>query len=725
MKKFLKQYLGLLAAIGLASGSLFAFNISTSIDNALQVIKTIWVTTDGTTNSAPFMTMDGSGKYVSIGTTWSSYTLNVSWGMFTEDHEVGLFVGKDAGAALGYPIPTTFMGIDASDSSGSKAMITTYDTRTIGNDGKVGINIETDSHIGVSGSESLAYLNSSDGDNLDLSVEKGIDKTHYNFNTNTGYATSHGKSSLDIEYNDMMLSVQTGLTYTNSGGDLWHEYTYGSNIDLSPTHLHIYGSGWFANMYFDSVLWLFGLGTNTPKNTLDIAGGYLTGTLGLRFSGRTWHAGQILGLNNSGDVVLLWHISGLGGGTTGATGPQGPQGATGADGVGTPQTLLLSGDVIYISSGNTVDLSTLWFWSLLWNSLTDPTRHFIGTTDMQDLVFKTNNMERMRITGTGNIGIGTDNPVETLDLSGTAVTTFINQYGTFSLAANNTIFGGNPGVGGTATSGGELVYAWVDHDGIKLSAELAYASGAESQFITVSQFGPAMFWQSVLPSLHRNGIEVTTTGVRALLMDPFFWSGAFTWEIDSSSTELMRLTNAGYLGIGVIDPLYSLDVGGMMRVWNIPTGSTSNNVLVESGGVVKKISPSLLGNLKQATLVLGPSDLATMNSVKTIVCPTDPNNYIELSSVVFEYDHAGTDYVGAGGSLFTFLIGRTVSSDVSLTYSVVGILGNNDQISSSSSFHQGETTVGACLQVVGNTALTTGNGTLRIKASYIEHTFGQ
>lgn len=61
MKKFLKDYLGLLAAIGLAGGSLFAFNISTSIDNALQVIKTIWVTSDGTTNNPPFVTMDGSG----------------------------------------------------------------------------------------------------------------------------------------------------------------------------------------------------------------------------------------------------------------------------------------------------------------------------------------------------------------------------------------------------------------------------------------------------------------------------------------------------------------------------------------------------------------------------------------------------------------------------------------------------------------------------------------
>ena len=60
MKKFLKDYLGLLAAIGLAGGSLFAFNISTSIDNALQVIQKILVTPDGTLSGDAFITMDGS-----------------------------------------------------------------------------------------------------------------------------------------------------------------------------------------------------------------------------------------------------------------------------------------------------------------------------------------------------------------------------------------------------------------------------------------------------------------------------------------------------------------------------------------------------------------------------------------------------------------------------------------------------------------------------------------
>jgi len=48
------------------------------------------------------------------------------------------------------------------------------------------------------------------------------------------------------------------------------------------------------------------------------------------------------------------------------------------------------------------------------------TTHFIGTTNSNPLVIRTNNEERMRITEDGNVGIGTLNPVERLQVSGRA-----------------------------------------------------------------------------------------------------------------------------------------------------------------------------------------------------------------------------------------------------------------------------------------------------------------
>jgi hypothetical protein len=55
-------------------------------------------------------------------------------------------------------------------------------------------------------------------------------------------------------------------------------------------------------------------------------------------------------------------------------------------------------------------------WNTLGNSGTNPTTNFLGTTDNQGLALRTNNAEQMRITPTGNVGIGTTTPNSHLDL---------------------------------------------------------------------------------------------------------------------------------------------------------------------------------------------------------------------------------------------------------------------------------------------------------------------
>ncbi len=49
-------------------------------------------------------------------------------------------------------------------------------------------------------------------------------------------------------------------------------------------------------------------------------------------------------------------------------------------------------------------------WLLLGNSATNPAINFLGTTDSEPLVIRTNNTERLRVTAEGRVGIGTSSP---------------------------------------------------------------------------------------------------------------------------------------------------------------------------------------------------------------------------------------------------------------------------------------------------------------------------
>ncbi|MBL0034553.1 MAG: hypothetical protein IPP26_02080 [Flavobacteriales bacterium] len=57
-------------------------------------------------------------------------------------------------------------------------------------------------------------------------------------------------------------------------------------------------------------------------------------------------------------------------------------------------------------------------WEVWGNTLAFPAQEWFGTTDNQDVVFRTNGVERMRLDATGDLGVGTATPTERLDVSG-------------------------------------------------------------------------------------------------------------------------------------------------------------------------------------------------------------------------------------------------------------------------------------------------------------------
>lgn len=82
-------------------------------------------------------------------------------------------------------------------------------------------------------------------------------------------------------------------------------------------------------------------------------------------------------------------------------------------------------------------------WQLLGNAGTNPTTNFVGTTDAQDLVFRTNNVENMRINIDGNVGIGTTSNAARLytNLPNTDATTNYGIYNYFDGADAGTTYG--------------------------------------------------------------------------------------------------------------------------------------------------------------------------------------------------------------------------------------------------------------------------------------------
>ena len=77
-------------------------------------------------------------------------------------------------------------------------------------------------------------------------------------------------------------------------------------------------------------------------------------------------------------------------------------------------------------------------WTLTGNAGTTPPSSFLGTTDMQPLVFKTNGLERLRLDTAGNVGIGVTSPDYPLHVVGNGLRTL---YSVSSAVGGTALYG--------------------------------------------------------------------------------------------------------------------------------------------------------------------------------------------------------------------------------------------------------------------------------------------
>ncbi|MBL7858018.1 MAG: tail fiber domain-containing protein [Cyclobacteriaceae bacterium] len=217
-------------------------------------------------------------------------------------------------------------------------------------------------------------------------------------------------------------------------------------------------------------------------------------------------------------------------------------------------------------------------WELTGNAGTNPATNFIGTTDAQPLRFATGvgGVERMRISPTGNVGIGISAPNNLLHVNDPA-----NTQGTFQLTAGTAT--GTTATDGLILSSNATAANILNRENTPLflgtnGINRVTVSGAGNVGIGTStpnaplQLANAVGRRIVVWEAGNNDHEFIGFGVGGAgtfeSQIPVN-SNAFLWKTGTSATtsnELMRLTGLGNLGIGTATPAAKLDIAGTIKI---------------------------------------------------------------------------------------------------------------------------------------------------------------
>jgi hypothetical protein len=175
-------------------------------------------------------------------------------------------------------------------------------------------------------------------------------------------------------------------------------------------------------------------------------------------------------------------------------------------------------------------------WGINGNTGTNPTTNFLGTTDNQPMIFKTNNTERLRIFGNGNIGIGTTvDAGYKLDVNGGLyIATNARIMGEIRNFASITSFGGGTFVNGD--------YSFYRGDGIGINFTIDATNNTTASKLFLKNGNATLSSKTSVIEIHNNDAT------------------AQKWQFGTIGTNHLRIRNET-TGTNVINVTASNNIG--------------------------------------------------------------------------------------------------------------------------------------------------------------------
>jgi hypothetical protein len=227
----------------------------------------------------------------------------------------------------------------------------------------------------------------------------------------------------------------------------------------------------------------------------------------------------------------------------------------------------------------------------------------IGTIDDYDLPFITHNTEKMRLSSTGNLGIGTsdfdtDAPEKVLIDAGTTDSYNLliakgerNGYLQFNIQNNSTGGQASTDIVATANNGTETTnYVNLGINGGGYNSANNILSGPNNGYLF---------------SAGQDFVVGNSASSKSLIL----FTGGIT-----TSNERMRITSAGKVGIGTTSPATTLDVAGTYKLGS--SGTALNNMIKTSfsvtdnnnfgQGATRQVTATISGATTNATVIINP-----------------------------------------------------------------------------------------------------------------------